>query len=549
MATAALTLPSPAFGAAGEPDPTFGSGGFTTLDDPTGPNEEMFDLLVLPDGRIIAAGASSGVSGFMLTRLSASGVPDPSFGSDGIAIQPDGLMTGDPRGLSAIEFDAQGRIVGAGLGRGAENAFGFARYTADGTPDSSFGGDGVAVVECTASCTARDVAPTLDGGIAAAGELVVSGEGVVVKVDSTGIPDPGFDGEGIKPVGAAGTTGEAANAIETLADGSLIVGGSSSDGAMLAKLTPTGGNDGSFDADGLTFTDLGMAPGGASGSIEDLEILADGRILAVGSSASADSDSQMVVARFTVGGVLDPSFGSGGVFTRNPSPMIDSAYALAIDPGGRIVVVGEAASDGEDVASIWAARLTPDGLPDPSFATNGELIINPASLGAEANGVVLQPDGAAVLAGKADQAGGSNRVLVGRLTGDPVPCRGGQATIVAPAEGGTTTGTDGDDVIAGGPGADEIRAGAGNDVVCGLDANDKAFGEGGNDLLDGAAGKDKLKGGPGKDKLKGGAGKDKLGGGGGKDRLAGGGGKDALAGGGGNDRCNGGPGHDTERSC
>ena len=71
----ALALPGRADALAGEPDPGFGTGGFTTLNEPSGPNEQVHDLLALPDGRILIAGTTSGSGGFMLARLTPTGSP------------------------------------------------------------------------------------------------------------------------------------------------------------------------------------------------------------------------------------------------------------------------------------------------------------------------------------------------------------------------------------------------------------------------------------------------------------------------------------------
>lgn len=81
------------------------------------------------------------------------------------------------------------------------------------------------------------------------------------------------------------------------------------------------------------------------------------------------------------------------------------------------------------------------------------------------------------------------------------------------ARGNHLVGTNGPDVIRGGPK---------RDVICGLGGNDRLIGLGGNDLLVGGAG---------------------------DDVLLGGGGKDVLDGGKGEDTCVGGPGKDTERRC
>ena len=71
------------------PDPTFGTGGFTVLDEPVGINESLSDVVVQPDGKILgAAGAGAAPTGFLLARFNADGTPDGGFGNGGIRVEP-----------------------------------------------------------------------------------------------------------------------------------------------------------------------------------------------------------------------------------------------------------------------------------------------------------------------------------------------------------------------------------------------------------------------------------------------------------------------------
>jgi len=91
MSTVALILatalclgalrPDVARAAAGDLDPSFGTGGVVTA---SVNNHLHFvgGVALLPDGRIVTAG--SGVDRVMLTRHLADGTPDPSFGMSGI---------------------------------------------------------------------------------------------------------------------------------------------------------------------------------------------------------------------------------------------------------------------------------------------------------------------------------------------------------------------------------------------------------------------------------------------------------------------------------
>lgn len=124
-------------------------------------------------------------------------------------------------------------------------------------------------------------------------------------------------------------------------------------------------------------------------------------------------------------------------------------------------------------------------------------------------------------------------------------CTGEPATIVSDAP--RIEGTDGHDVIVGGPGESQIYGLGGNDAICGGGGDDAIYGGRGNDDADGGPGEDQVLGEHGNDRLSGGAGdNDTVDGGPGDDFVSGGAGNfDLLVGGAGRDRVDGGLGsHD-----
>jgi uncharacterized delta-60 repeat protein len=98
------------------------------------------------------------------------------------------------------------------------------------------------------------------------------------------------------------------------------------------------------------------------------------------------------------GGVLDPTFGSGGMVTTSVGSF-SKAYAVTTYPNagtandGKVVAAGyTAASNGDKFAIV---RYNLDGTLDRSFGGSGQ-VVNPAGV---ANDVKVQPDGKIVAAG------------------------------------------------------------------------------------------------------------------------------------------------------
>lgn len=95
----------------GNLDPAFGIGGLVTTDlSGSGSLDLGFSLAIQSDGKIVAVGRSG--SDFGLVRYDAAGQPDPSFGSGGV-VRTD-LFGGSADDARAVAIQADGKIVAAG---------------------------------------------------------------------------------------------------------------------------------------------------------------------------------------------------------------------------------------------------------------------------------------------------------------------------------------------------------------------------------------------------------------------------------------------------
>ena len=132
---------------------------------------------------------------------------------------------------------------------------------------------------------------------------------------------------------------------------------------------------------------------------EALAIQPDGRIVVVGWNGN------VAVARLKPDGSNDPAFG-GTRFVDFGS--FDLGQAVALQPDGKIVVVGRTSDN------VTIARLNANGSLDMGFGSGGKRTIDYGGRdGAE--GVAVQPDGKILVAG----FGGADRnLLVTRLHGD-----------------------------------------------------------------------------------------------------------------------------------
>jgi uncharacterized delta-60 repeat protein len=174
---AAFLAPSLAQAAAGDLDPSFGTGGKVTTDFGGDVQGEIVSTAIDSRGRIVAGGFSGDIHSrgyFTLARYLPDGSLDRSFGTGGIAV------TGLEGTAFSVAIDRVGRIVAAGSARGAPagSDLAVARYHSDGSPDTSFGTGGVVTTDFGGDEWARSVA------IDSRGRIVAMDRGASVEAGS-----------------------------------------------------------------------------------------------------------------------------------------------------------------------------------------------------------------------------------------------------------------------------------------------------------------------------------------------------------------------------
>lgn len=191
-------------------------------------------------------------------------------------------------------------------------------------------------------------------------------------------------------------------------------------GGQSAPLAPP--LDAGFGAGGSVIADFG----GRFDTANAVATAPDGRIIVAGSVGIMGAERtayDMAVARYLPDGSPDGSFGRAGVVTTDFFGGEDAAYAVALQPDGRILVAGSAARDGGAVVAL--ARYLADGGLDPSFGKDGTLTLPPSAPAADqgrsgdardrATALALQPDGRIIVAGAAVAPGFSSPPSAGLL--------------------------------------------------------------------------------------------------------------------------------------
>jgi uncharacterized delta-60 repeat protein len=368
---------------------------------------------------------------------------DDTFGIGGTAFTP--LSDGaSDRYLAAARAPGGGTYnAGYVTVSGTDRAVVLTRVDAAGELVTSFGDDGVAVVNVVVGPYAAPPAGTAPNGSAETargvavqpdGKIVVSAQAETPpsagKPDSRDIdiyvarfnPDGTIDGDfgdaGVARVdlsdgvGAGNTVnGDQAYGVNVRPDGDIIVVSSrglhSTETTRttrqfgLIQLTPDGDLDPGFGTGGQSFssspaTNLNPRQG---------YLHPDGRFIAVGygESPAPDGQTRPYLFRYLLGGGLDPAFGTGGIATGavgGPNPGFAEAYKIA-PSGGGYVITGygtRSTTPGNGIDAVLY-RFTDAGVWDTTFGDGGLATYNRVNGADRGRDLTVLGDGRIVVVG------------------------------------------------------------------------------------------------------------------------------------------------------
>lgn len=414
-------------------DVTFGVGGFARV--VVGGSGQARAVALQSDGRIVVAGAVRQGSqvDFLVARFTDSGHLDSSFGTDGVVTTD---FAGRDDLAQAIALLPDDRIVVGGTARVVVGSqvpihFAFARYTADGSLDPSFSGDGKAQVRYSASSGDPYTAQLSGLVIQPSGRIVAA-----VTVDSESLSFQSMALVGLTPGGTLdntfGTGGfalraesgrESATALAMKPDGGLVVTGNVCTQGYCGQYTVYAIRTIAFTADGqrdLSFNAPLVSAGGTDNFFaRSVAIQPDGRVVVAGSRSPQEYDhSEVVLVRYQPTGGLDVSFGTNGVVTtaaEGPATHAQ-ASALVVLSDGRLVAAGSEASSPDDLDRIALVGYQAGGVLDPGFGEGGRVrtVVRVSGLD-EAKALAVQPDGRLVVAGAAQTGASTWGIVVARV--------------------------------------------------------------------------------------------------------------------------------------
>lgn len=326
---------------------------------------------------------------------SASAAPgdlDATFGTGGSVITPVSAALYGYAVVAAVQPD--GKIVVAIDSETTNADLAVLRYDSTGTLDPTWGTAGVATLATSPFDEAAvGIAVQPDGKVLVAGASSVDIK--IARLDSSGTLDATWGSGGIASTNLDGGGLDGFGDFELLPDGRVLVGGSFLGDLAMSRFESDGTLDVTFGGNGIVTTDVG-----ANATLARVAVQPDSKILATG-----HADGEIVTARYYSTGVLDPSFGTGGVATTSGGTGLDDVSRdILVEPDGRIVVLAQDGITFSLAPTLWMViRYESDGTLDTTWGGTGIVTtaVPVATASSNARALVRQSDGKIIASGDA----------------------------------------------------------------------------------------------------------------------------------------------------
>ena len=397
-ASAAVALP-------GDVDNGFGTNGRVITD--IGRDIGLLDTVLRPDGKTIVLGwnVDSDGGSFVVARYTPGGALDPTFTGGGYGIIE---VPGSGFPVAIAMQGSKIVILGQAVNSSVDRIAVLLRLTPSGGLDPSFGGgDGMVTRELPDGFLPAGLVVQTGGAIVVAGnaDLPSPPDMLAVRFQPDGAVDASFGTGGVATVGVPGQADEATS-VALQPDGRIVVGGTTSDTSLdfiAGRLLPGGDPDGSFGSSGVAIAQFASDEDDAPRAVT---VQPNGKIVLAGYYEAAPADHEVAVARFNANGTLDNNFAGDGKFSLDiKDGYNDSAYDVVSHTGGTILVAGRAPQPPSNEDGILL-RLTPGGVLDGNFSSDGKIVENWDPDHANYRSIAVRRDGSVVVGADLGTDGG-----------------------------------------------------------------------------------------------------------------------------------------------
>jgi uncharacterized delta-60 repeat protein len=360
-------------------DTTFSIDG--KLEQDLGRNDTAIGTVIQSDGRIVVVGITESLNSnirivnFYLRRYSSDGADDTLF-NENVKNSTPALVGSEVRDVaSIIQKDGAFYVVGSTrFNNDSPGNIFIAKYRADGSLDTGFGGQSGAPGGFSFLGTAADDEVSWSS--------VVQNDGKIVVV------------------------------------GSVLNAATGDQDILVSRFNSNGVLDSSFGSGGKVITNIGSKDVALDVALQ--KVGTEERIVITGSTGLSNSED-IIVIRYLTTGALDLSFNNTGIVQTPFGSGRDVGKGVVILPGDKIFVVGETNSNTSGGYDFALARYNSDGSPDLAFAPDGKKTINVSGSPNANDGatrVKLENTGKVVILGYANSANSGTDAALVRLNLD-----------------------------------------------------------------------------------------------------------------------------------
>lgn len=351
------------FNSDGSNDSTFGVSGRVVFYEQD--HQIIRAIAVQPDGKIVVSGnnfASGAISPQLYTmRVFPDGQIDDDFGVNGVVYGGKGMP-------GSVRFQPDGKIlINTGLysGYGPESdpeVWAIERYLPNGMPDLSFG------IQGRVNASQQVVLSGMPGMLQLADDkLLLFGisqlKTSLLRYHSDGSPDTDFGNNGMAIADFGGAVRGQLSLLPQQ-DNLLLIGNINQDDILLGRCLADGSIDDTFGQDGSVVMDFG------SEQIQPGQVvhLSDGRVI-----ASAIMGNRFVLVRYLEDGAIDEAFGNAGraIYNYPSYSYLSGVPLIRLDSQGGIIASFYFQENIISVTSRHVIRFHPNGIPDYTFGSNG----------------------------------------------------------------------------------------------------------------------------------------------------------------------------------
>jgi len=380
-------LPQILFSQDGILDTSFGTEGVFTFhaEDFGARSNEIVELsdhsLLFVGNSIFAQYGAQNPRGFYITKLTSNGVLDQSFGNNGYQFYPNG-ENGDSRFKMLIKQNDEKILLSVDLDGDAV----LLRIDENGIPDSSFGENGIVHIDGNwprINLQNDKIILEINYTDPDYGQMYSFS-----RRNTDGSLDLTFGDNGYALINPTNYTIDGLDSFIIQNDGKILISGQAYGGgtyfpghATITRLNSNGSIDTTFGNNG---TIINYFTNYVASWFEEIVLQNDGKIVTCGrvyypNGTGGFSGVKPIVVRYNPDGSYDNSFGENGkvIFTETNFDANDSFRRLLVQPDSKILLGGTSSYPYPyNRTFLYLTRVSSNGTIDESFGVNGVVVKN-----------------------------------------------------------------------------------------------------------------------------------------------------------------------------